>query len=603
MSKTLDQLNAITTATDSDIMLTRQSGVDKTLSILKLKSKMLDLIGTSSTSFAAGDHGHSGIYEPVITSKKTAFNSDFGTSHTTVAYGDHGHSGVYEPVITKATGFNLATGTTSGTVAAGDHTHPLLNAGSVSTGYIGYNGTTQVAGEFDGGSTAPSDATSTLNFNGIFAASKLYPTSEIYTPGTSATLSVSSGGALSLSTRGNNANINLTPNGTGATYINNSSATTLAVTSSLTVAKILPDMTGATGSISIIDIGNSTHRFANVWADEVHVGATSLYVNGKQVISDNSNIMTFTTDVDQGVTLKTTSSVNGTGNGNLQLASDNQIGFTSKGGIDLTVASTVASKNITITNSSTSGQILLNAPTIGVTGKLSVTGDFEVSGTMTTVNTTTVEIADNIIVLNKNQTGSPAGTLVSGLDIERGDDPNYRFAFRESDDTFVIGMVGSLQAVATREDSPIADGVVTWNDALKRFVTAAKETPFNKAFGTSAGTISEGNHIHSIYAPLASPVFTGTVSGGGLGSAAFTASTAYATAAQGTLATNALPASSYTASDVLSKMNTANPAAQGRYVICGSGTAFPSTPGFADEFYRTDLDKWYKYNGAAWIQI
>jgi hypothetical protein len=38
-------------------------------------------------------------------------------------------------------------------------------------------------------------------------------------------------------------------------------------------------------------------------------------------------------------------------------------------------------------------------------------------------------------------------------------------------------------------------------------------------------------------------------------------------------------------------------------VVCSQGTAFPSVPAFADEFYRTDLDEWFKYNGSTWTQI
>lgn len=34
-----------------------------------------------------------------------------------------------------------------------------------------------------------------------------------------------------------------------------------------------------------------------------------------------------------------------------------------------------------------------------------------------------------------------------------------------------------------------------------------------------------------------------------------------------------------------------------------SNTSFPSSPSFADECYRTDLDRWYKWNGTIWSQI
>lgn len=109
------------------------------------------------------------------------------------------------------------------------------------------------------------------------------------------------------------------------------------------------------------------------------------------------------------------------------------------------------------------------------------------------------------------------------------------------------------------------------------------------------------------YIPLTNKVTAGDVAHAPTADAVYQAisntGSLYATAAQGILATNALPASSYTAADVLAKMNSANPASQGRYVICGSGTTFPGTPGFADEFYRTDLGEWYKFNGTAWMQI
>ena len=40
-----------------------------------------------------------------------------------------------------------------------------------------------------------------------------------------------------------------------------------------------------------------------------------------------------------------------------------------------------------------------------------------------------------------------------------------------------------------------------------------------------------------------------------------------------------------------------------KIVSCTSGTTFPVSPVLGDECYRTDLDEWYKYNGAIWMQI
>ena len=95
-----------------------------------------------------------------------------------------------------------------------------------------------------------------------------------------------------------------------------------------------------------------------------------------------------------------------------------------------------------------------------------------------------------------------------------------------------------------------------------------------KNTGTTTGTVATGNHTHSAYIPhsLATAVNDFLVASGGgafikktlaevktilgLGSAAYTNSTAYATAAQGVKADAALPAASYTAADVLAKVKT-----------------------------------------------
>jgi len=99
---------------------------------------------------------------------------------------------------------------------------------------------------------------------------------------------------------------------------------------------------------------------------------------------------------------------------------------------------------------------------------LSINGSLTVSGTTTTLNTQELTIEDNVIIINKNQTGVPPSSLVSGLEVERGDLDNYQFMFRESDDTFVIGQIGSLQAVATRQNTPTANTIPFWNNTEKR---------------------------------------------------------------------------------------------------------------------------------------
>lgn len=61
-----------------------------------------------------------------------------------------------------------------------------------------------------------------------------------------------------------------------------------------------------------------------------------------------------------------------------------------------------------------------------------IDGDLTVSGTTTTISTETVTIADNIIVLNSNATGS--ATESAGFEIERGNDANVSFLWNETND-------------------------------------------------------------------------------------------------------------------------------------------------------------------------
>ena len=67
-------------------------------------------------------------------------------------------------------------------------------------------------------------------------------------------------------------------------------------------------------------------------------------------------------------------------------------------------------------------------------GNLTITGNLTVNGTTTTVDSNTVSIGDNILVLNSDATGSPSQN--AGLEVERGDSDNAIFQFNETDDRF-----------------------------------------------------------------------------------------------------------------------------------------------------------------------
>jgi hypothetical protein len=126
-----------------------------------------------------------------------------------------------------------------------------------------------------------------------------------------------------------------------------------------------------------------------------------------------------------------------------------------------------------------------------VTGNLSVGGNLTVSGSTTTIDTSSVTIADNIIVLNANQSNTPPPFLLSGIEVERGDASNYFFAFEEDTEHFKIGLSNELQAVATRPDTVTDRTIAIWDDTDKRY------TFRNDMVITSGGNVGVGTNAPS----------------------------------------------------------------------------------------------------------
>ena len=141
-----------------------------------------------------------------------------------------------------------------------------------------------------------------------------------------------------------------------------------------------------------------------------------------------------------------------------------------------TRADTMTANSVPIWNNTTerfdSSSVTISGDEVSAVD-LTLSGNLVVNGTTTSIDTTNLLIEDNIIVLNKNQTGAPPANLLSGVEIERGDSTNYQFLFRESDDLFVIGESTSLQAVATRDDTMTANSVPIWNDVSKKFSSSS----------------------------------------------------------------------------------------------------------------------------------
>lgn len=123
---------------------------------------------------------------------------------------------------------------------------------------------------------------------------------------------------------------------------------------------------------------------------------------------------------------------------------------TISGGDTLTVQGTANEIEVTVSATDTLTIGLPSDVTIG--NNLTVTGNLIVSGTTTTINTETINLADNIILLNSNLTTLP--TTNAGIEIERGSLNNVELVWNETSDKWQIEVdpvLSTYENIATEE--------------------------------------------------------------------------------------------------------------------------------------------------------
>ena len=95
---------------------------------------------------------------------------------------------------------------------------------------------------------------------------------------------------------------------------------------------------------------------------------------------------------------------------------------------------------------------------LSVTGNASVTGNLTVSGSVTTTLSETVNIEDNEIVLNSNETGAPSQD--GGVVIERGTSDNAALKWNETSDSWELN-VGAAKADLHVNDLTVSEIALT----------------------------------------------------------------------------------------------------------------------------------------------
>ena len=158
-----------------------------------------------------------------------------------------------------------------------------------------------------------------------------------------------------------------------------------------------------------LDYTNFTNTpFIPATTDDI-TEATNLYYTEARV---DANIATKTTDdLSEGTNLYYTDA-------------RAQAAITGGTGVDVTAGTVSIGQGVDPTDNVTFNDVIVD-------------GDLTVNGTTTSVNSNEVDIGDNIILLNSNETGAP--TQDAGISIERGTSANVQLVWDETSDRWTVG--------------------------------------------------------------------------------------------------------------------------------------------------------------------
>ena len=144
--------------------------------------------------------------------------------------------------------------------------------------------------------------------------------------------------------------------------------------------------------------------------------------------------------------------------------------------------------------SASAGNVTVGLPddvTIG--GSLTVTGDLTVSGSTTYLNTATLQVEDNKVVLNSNATGTP--TVDAGIEVERGDFPNAELFWDESEGKWTSSNGSASYALSLAGHTHTSSDITNFQEAVEDVVGSLATDSGTIDFtytdnGASAGTLS-----------------------------------------------------------------------------------------------------------------
>lgn len=261
---------------------------------------------------------------------------------------------------------------------------------------------------------------------------------------------------------------------------------------------------GSSGAVTL-NLANTTVTAGN-YGSSTQIPTFTVDAQGRLTAAGEANVAT------------TLSIAGGTGTDTVDLISNT---LTFAGGTGVTTAVTNDTVTFSIgqavgTASDVSFASVSTTGNASVGGNLVVTGNLTVQGNTTTLNTETLAVEDNIIVLNSNVTASP--TLDAGLEVERGTSNNAVFKWNESVDKWQISSDGTTFAnVATTADvagvsiavlDDIGDVIIT-GDPSGQFLKYNGSAWINESVATSFTAAGDTGNVS-----ITSGADTLTIAGG-----------------------------------------------------------------------------------------
>lgn len=153
-----------------------------------------------------------------------------------------------------------------------------------------------------------------------------------------------------------------------------------------------------------------------------------------------------------------------------------------------------------IETSVSNNQIQIGLPSnVTIGNNLIINGNLTVSGTTTTVNTETLNLADNQILLNSNETGVPSQN--GGIEIERGTSANKTLVWNETSDKWTVG--GETFVAGTFEGALSGNASTATALATSRTISLTGDVSGSASFNGTANatitaTVADDSHNHVI---------------------------------------------------------------------------------------------------------